>query len=317
MNLLKTKSIYYDDVNLISQPNYILTSRREVPQELHRIFVSPMSSIIGESFAIQAYNLGLSMVLHRFSSKENQLKIFQKINPKEKDRVFCSIGLNDFDHYNYLKDNGVTCFCIDVANAYLKSVVDFTDKIFEKNSTNLTMIGNIHSREGIKLYKDYPGIICRIGIGNGSACDTATKATGFGRGQITELEETIDEASYYGINICADGGIKNGACAVKAFGLGSDYIMLGGYWKTAKEAQNVIDKEFKFWGSASKLNQKKCGEIRRHSEGKVLEVNQEEIEPLETLVNDLWGGISSGVSYGGYNNLSQFIGNGVFEIKNN
>jgi hypothetical protein len=34
-------------------------------------------------------------------------------------------------------------------------------------------------------------------------------------------------------------------------------------------------------------------------------------------VDELWGGISSAVSYGGYDTLTNFIGNGVFEIKQN
>jgi hypothetical protein len=43
----------------------------------------------------------------------------------------------------------------------------------------------------------------------------------------------------------------------------------------------------------------------------------DELRPLEELVDELWGGISSAVSYSGYNTLKRFIGNGVFEIKQN
>jgi hypothetical protein len=41
------------------------------------------------------------------------------------------------------------------------------------------------------------------------------------------------------------------------------------------------------------------------------------LSPLETLVDELWGGISSAVSYSGYETLKDFIGNGVFELKQN
>ena len=43
----------------------------------------------------------------------------------------------------------------------------------------------------------------------------------------------------------------------------------------------------------------------------------DELSPLETLVDELWGGISSAVSYGGYDTLTNFIGNCFFEIKQN
>ena len=43
----------------------------------------------------------------------------------------------------------------------------------------------------------------------------------------------------------------------------------------------------------------------------------DELRPLEALVDELWGGISSAVSYSGCKTLGEFIGNGVFELKQN
>ena len=177
------------------------------------------------------------------------------------------------------------------------------------------VVGNVHTREGVGLYNwGDKNLLVRCGIGNGSGCETSSKATGYGRGQITELEDCL--SAFGRPTPFADGGIKNGACAAKAFGIGSQYIMLGGYFSVAEEAQNIIDGEYKFWGCASDYNQLKFGGKRNHSEGKVLEINKNEIKPLKYLVDELWGGISSAVSYGGYNSLSSFIGNGIFEIKN-
>lgn len=320
--ILFTKSIYYDDVNLIAQPNNLLVSRKDVPKELWRIIVSPMPAIIGESFAKKAYDLGLTVCLHRFCSKEDQLKIYKSLNIDDNDksqwaRIICSIGLNDLDRFNYLYDNGIRAFCIDVANSYLKSVVDFNRKIFNKlDYQGLLMAGNIHSKEGIELYSNFgPNFLMRIGIGGGQQCETSSKSTGYGRGQITELKECVEMAGDTRISIVADGGIKNGAYAAKAFGIGSQYVMLGTYFSKAEEAQNIIDKEYKVWGCASDYNQLKFGEKRNHSEGKVSNIDKNEIKPLSYLVDELWGGISSAVSYGGYNRLSNFIGNGIFELK--
>lgn len=78
--ILKTKSIYYNDVNLIAQPS-IIHSRSEVPKELNRIIVSPMESLIGETFAKEANNLGLTICLHRFCPVETQISIFLPAPP--------------------------------------------------------------------------------------------------------------------------------------------------------------------------------------------------------------------------------------------
>ena len=117
------------------------------------------------------------------------------------------------------------------------------------------------------------------------------------------------------IIVAADGSIKGGAEAAKAFGIGADVVILGGYFANAEEAQNVIDGEYKFWGSASDYNQEKFGSKRRHAEGRVLEVDKNNIKPLKYLIDELWGGISSAVSYSGHLSLTDYISNGIFELK--
>jgi hypothetical protein len=57
------------------------------------------------------------------------------------------------------------------------------------------------------------------------------------------------------------------------------------------------------------------GVAERHSEGKEKDIHPDHLENLDKLVSDLWGGISSAVSYSGYKTLTKFIGNAVFEIK--
>jgi hypothetical protein len=53
--ILKDKSIYYNDVNLIAQRCKV-KSRSDIPKELNRIIVSPMQSIIGKTFALIPIN---------------------------------------------------------------------------------------------------------------------------------------------------------------------------------------------------------------------------------------------------------------------
>lgn len=320
MKLLKTKSISYDDVNLIASSQESIGSRGDVPNELYRIIVSPMPSIVGEKFTNKAIKLGLSVCIHRFSDIDYQIKIFNQCNKSE--NLIGSIGLNDYVGANKLYENGFRNICIDVANGYLSNVYMFAEKLSQSNLFNNIIVGNVHSSEGIFNYSALTkntNTLVRVGIGGGSMCLTTKSATGFGRGAITELSETSDEASkiHYGgrMKIIADGGIKTPAHAVKAFGAGADYVMMGDYFSVADVAENVITGRYMNWGCASDYNQMLYGDKRRHSEGTTKHIKVENITPLEDLVYELWGGISSGVSYSGYKSLTNFIGNGTFEIK--
>jgi len=323
MKFLNSTSLYYDDVNLIAQPNALIKSRKDIIEERWRILVSPMASVIGEKFALEAFNLGLSICLHRFCKPKEELDIFKQFpsqySESNKKRIWCSIGLNDLERFNLLYENGARNFLIDCASGYLETVVRFTEILSEYQGISL-IVGNVHDKVGFNLYKrinlsNNSSFGIRIGIGNGSACETATKATGYGRGQITEISEcsAFRENEFH--LVIADGGVRSGSCAVKALCAGADMIMLGGYFSLAEEAQNVINGEYKFWGSASHYNQEKFGGIRAHCEGKVLELDKSQIKPLKDLVNDLVTGISSGCSYTGKSKWKDMIGQGVFEIK--
>jgi len=319
--ILKTKSIYYNDINLIAQPaNPNFTSRDLVPKELHRIIVSPMDAVVGPDFAKAASDLGLTVCIHRFCTPEIQLETFRKTNGSN---VYVSIGLDDWDRVEKFKDT-TTNWLIDCANGYLHKIKNVIYELRTRANVSNLMLGNIHSADGIRMYKEFDNcgfnILFRVGIAGGSACSTSD-ATGVNRGNITEIMECAEEADLYeNFYIVADGGIKNGNYAAKAFGAGADFVMLGGFFGKALEAQTNVSKDGTFWGGASHKQQERYNTGRiRHSEGKVYTVDGTKI-PLKDLMfgeTGLWGGLSSIVSYSGHLTLSDFIGNGVFEIKEN
>jgi GMP reductase len=330
MTILKSRSIYYDDVNLIAQPTDV-KSRKDIPQELSRIMVSPMQSIIGQIFANKALDLGLTVCLHRFDSTiQDRLKLINDVffntkNPEASvKRLWVSVGLKDLDNIEAIIHQGVENIIIDVANGYMSGVLEFASNIYHKSGKQIKkmMLGNIHSDSILPDYQtlsNYFGIpiYFRCGIASGSVCNTKGM-TGYNRGQITEIKECADwiEENNSNLILVADGGIANPACAVKAFGAGANYVMMGGYFAHAKEAQHVIDELYKFWGGASEFQQiLSKGVAERHSEGKEKDIHPDNLLSLDKLVSDLWGGISSGVSYSGYPTLTKFIGNGIFEIK--
>lgn len=316
--ILESKSIYYNDVNLIARPSAI-NSRGEVPKTLDRIIVSPMEAIIGEKFAIEANRLGLTICLHRFCDVSKQIEIFLKLSNKE--NVFVSVGADDLNRIKLLGFAGVTNFLIDIANGYIPNLRTIVREIKQAAYVEKIMLGNVMTETGF-----YNSVICdtdtyvRVGIAGGSACSTSD-ATGYNRGQITEIMEVSnmrDRMGYTGFEKCviADGGVKNGNYAAKAFGAGADYVMMGNYFSRALEAETHVLGDGTYWGGASLKQQQRWGGVKRHSECKVYAV-EGKLEPLSSLVNDLWGGLTSAISYSGYKTLKEFIGNGIFEIKQN
>jgi len=278
-----------------------------------------MASIVGETFAKEALKLGITVVLPRFKGLDWQKNILNKCIKEDLDvsRLWLSIGLED----NFIElplsipFGGVL---IDVANGGMATVLEKTQQLAICKSHaefGRIMIGNFHNVECVKPYFNIPTTrpIVRVNIGGGQQCTTASKATGYGRGQITEIQEFANYKDK--IIVAADGGVRDSACAAKAFGAGADTVILGTYFSKAEEAQNIIDGEYKCWGSASDYNQEKFGSKRRHAEGRVTEIDKGEIKPLKYLIDELWGGISSAVSYSGHTSLSHYIGQGIFELK--
>jgi GMP reductase len=327
--ILKSKSIYYNDVNLVAQPCKV-KSRKDIPVELNRIIVSPMEAIVGKTFALKANQLGLTVCLHRFCSVDEQIELYNSL--PNKNNIFVSIGLNDWDRVEALADAGATSWLIDMANGYMATEIrSCVEKLTDQTKVNDLMMGNVHTERGFQMLSQIApdklfSRFVRVGIAGGSPCAT-NDSTGYNRGPITEIIE-IEESNPWDPTsdqvftnrkpfIIADGGIKNSGYAAKAFGAGADYVMMGGYFSKSFEAETHQRGDGTYWGGASHKQQiLSTGKVYRHSEGKEVPIN-DELRPLEVLVDELWGGISSAVSYGGYDTLTNFIGNGVFEIKQN
>lgn len=318
MTLLKSKSIYYNDVNLIANKPTVVRSRSEVEIDNSRIIVSPMASIVGKTFANAAVDKGLTVCLHRFCKPEDQLDIYESIS--NKNNVFVSVGLNDWDRIDLINKSDNQNWLLDIANGTVPQIQEFLNLLSARCNVKKIMIGNVHHEHTFNWLKNlvhdtFYKIECliRVGIAGGSACATSDM-TGINRGQITE----IDECSVYvgkRTKLIADGGISKPSFAAKAFGAGATHIMLGSYFASADIAETHLIGDGTYWGGASHKQQELYGGVKKPSEGKVFKINEK--IPFDKLVDDLIGGLKSAISYCGYSSLEDFIGNGVFEEKLN
>lgn len=190
--ILNTRSIYYNDCNLIAQPTHVdLKSRTDIPMALNRIFVSPMAAVVGKTFIEEATDIGLSVGIHRFCDIATQIEMV-KCSTHDFKNTYVSIGLNDWDRVHLLRDYTYN-WIIDCANGYMsKQILEVISKLKSKASIRNLVIGNIHSKEGIEIYNSLLNepfkVYFRVGIACGCFIPEETVQTISGNKKIKDVE---------------------------------------------------------------------------------------------------------------------------------
>jgi len=328
--LLPTKSLSYQDVNLIAQPA-IIKSRKEIPIEMKRIVVSAMTSIIGPSFikAVAELPVEYQPTLHipRDLFKLENLSICNKLELKN---IFVGVGLAEDESYENLalSYNYKVAF-IDIANGYLPQIKERVEQLKAKGFESV-ICGSVHTELGAHNLMKMGVDVVRLGIAPGSVCITKD-STGYTRGTISEVFEVseykkglsnfLEKEAFL---VMADGGLKSPSDYVKSFLAGADYCMGGRIFTEAFECRMhqenelwTVDKKTLFplntyFGMASNWGKIAMGNPSDNIEG--ISSTIYPMYPLKDIIDTLWQGIASGVSYSGNKTLTEAIGNGVFEV---
>jgi IMP dehydrogenase len=177
--------------------------------------------------------------------------------------------------------------------------------------------GNVATAEGARdlISLGIDGL--KIGIGPGSICTTRV-VTGAGVPQITAIMEVSQAAKGSGVPLIADGGIKFSGDITKAIAAGANSVMIGGLFAGTEESpgETILyqGRTFKSYRGMGSLGAMEAGSADRYSQecaprGKSV---PEGIEgqvpykgPLAGLVDQLVGGLRSGMGYCGAANLTE------------
>ena len=311
----------YSDV-LIRPKRSTMKSRNDV--DIERLFTFKWSSFKWKGVPLIAANMdttgtfgvydvlsqhNIVTALHKFYTKEEFINK-KNLNPN---MFMVSTGISDSDFTRLIEILSVVdCnwICIDIANGYLSSLVDFCKKVRDAFPDKILVAGNVATREMVEeLLINGKVDIVKVGIGPGSACTTRLK-TGVGVPQLSAVLECSDAAHGLGGLIIADGGITCPGDVSKAFGGCADFVMMGGQF--AGHDQNpgeVIEKvvpgypnelkKFKcFHGMSSKrAMETHYGKMEnyRSSEGRELTIPYK--GDLNNTVLDYLGGIRSTCTY--------------------
>jgi len=308
---------YLDFSNVLIRPKRSTVNSRSCV-DLEREFKFKNSSRKWKGVPIMAANMDTTGTFKVYDvlSKHNMITIMNKFYNvddyiERKDSlnpglfaVSCGISDADYEKLVTIMD-AIDCdwICVDIANGYLNSMVDFCKRVRERFPEKIIIAGNVVTREIVEELILIGGVdIVKIGIGPGSACTTRLK-TGVGMPQLSAVLECSDAAHGVGGHVISDGGITCPGDMAKAFGGGADFVMVGGQFAGHDENPGEIieenGKKLKlFYGmSSDKAQEKYYGSMAtyRSSEGRVLKIPYK--GPLENTVLDYLGGIRSTCTY--------------------
>jgi len=236
---------------------------------------------------------------------------------KKLDSTIYSMGISDedlqkFDNVYNVVGNRLMRVCIDVANGYTQSFVDFIKKFRDRYPSVVLMAGNVVTPEMTEELILAGVDIVKVGIGPGSVC-TTRKMTGIGYPQLSAVIECADAAHGLKGHIIADGGCSVPGDVVKAFAAGADFVMLGGMLAGHKEGGASPFGENKFYGMSSDtaMDLHNGGVANyRASEGKTVEIPYR--GEVSRTMQDILGGLRSACTYVGASELKELSKRATF-----
>jgi len=207
---------------------------------------------------------------------------------------------------------------IDTAHGHSTRVMEAIREVKKRLPEMQVVAGNVGTYEGARdlIALGIDGL--KVGIGPGSICTTRV-VTGVGVPQITAILEAARAAKGTGVPLIADGGVKYSGDVSKAIAAGASVVMIGGLFAGTEEApgETILfqGRSFKSYRGMGSLGAMEAGSADRYAQeaaerGKSV---PEGVEgrvpykgPLGGLVEQLVGGVRSGMGYCGVANLKEF-----------
>jgi IMP dehydrogenase len=313
------EAVTYDDMLLVPQYSDI-ESRSDVDLSSNLspdlrlqlpIIASPMDTVCETDMATAMSWLGGLGIIHRYNTIEQQTKLVSDATRKVTGlTVAAAVGVTGdyLERAQALVSAGADVLCIDVAHGHHIMMKRALISLRERFGTDgLTIIaGNVCTLEGVNDLADWGADAVRANIGGGSICSTRL-VTGHG---LPGLQTIFDCArTDRGVAIIADGGIKTSGDIVKALAAGADFVMCGSLFAGTDETPGTIvhlpngEIAKQYRGMASRNAQMDWRGKSSSPEGVSSYVPYK--GSVEYILEDIIGGIKSGLSYSGARSLTE------------
>lgn len=208
---------------------------------------------------------------------------------------------------------GVDVIVVDSAHGHHINILDAVRNIRSRYPDLTIIAGNVATGEATRDLIIAGASVVKVGIGPGSICTTRVIA-GIGVPQVTAIYDCATVAREYGIPIIADGGIKYSGEITKAIAAGAHAVMLGSMFAGTEESPGESEiyqgRRFKVYRGMGSIAAMKQGSRDRYFQDDDKKLVPEGIEgrvafkgPLSDTVNQLVGGLRSGMGYCGAENL--------------
>jgi len=241
-------------------------------------------------------------------------------------RVGAAIGATgDFlERAVELANEKVDVLAIDTAHGHTTRVMDAIRTVKHRLPEMQLIAGNVATAEATSelIALGVDGL--KFGIGPVSICTTRV-VTGAGVPQITAIAESARAAEGSGVPLIADGGIKFSGDITKAIAAGASVVMIGSLFAGTEESpgETILyqGRTFKSYRGMGSLGAMEAGSADRYAQEGVerSKTVPEGIEgqvpykgPLAGLVEQLVGGLRSGMGYCGAANLKELQQRGKF-----
>ncbi len=242
--------------------------------------------------------------------------------------VGAAVGVksSELNRVERLLDAGADCIVVDIAHGDSKLEIDIIKNI-RKNFPSAQIIGgNVATAEGAQRLIDAGVDAVKVGVGPGSICITRIVA-GAGVPQLTAVMDCAAVARPQNIPIIADGGVRTSGDVVKAIAAGASTVMLGSLLAGTDESPGLLmtrkGHRYKVSRGMASLQANVARKVRE-GEG---DITQEEIEEYVSegveaavpyrgsareMLNQLVGGLQSGMSYTNAHSLDELHEKAVF-----
>ena len=211
-----------------------------------------------------------------------------------------------------LVKNGCNVLLIDIAHGHHVLMKKAIEELKNEFGRNVEIIGgSIATKRAAKDLCDWGYDSIRVGIGNGSLCETRIR-TGVGVPQFSALVDVCSVADNAGVPVIADGGCRYVGDVAKSLGVGADSVMLGSLLSGTKETPGETIKQGewpneklykKYRGSASLDSKSDRGESNNIEGNSTLIPYKGKVK---RIISDISDGIRSSCSYVGAGNLLDF-----------
>jgi IMP dehydrogenase len=211
----------------------------------------------------------------------------------------------------------VDVLTIDTAHGHSTRVMEAIREVKKRLPEMPLLAGNVGTYEGARALIALGVDGLKVGIGPGSICTTRV-VTGAGMPQITAILEAARAAKGTGVPVISDGGVKFSGDITKAIAAGASCVMIGSLFAGTEESpgETILyqGRTFKSYRGMGSLGAMEAGSADRYAQeeadrGKSV---PEGVEgrvpykgPLSALVEQLVGGLRSGMGYCGVGSVKE------------